>query len=944
MKQFCIFFTLFFFYWPKTLIAQTYQSESVPLFLKAKNQSVFGINKDPFGFMWFCTTDGLKKFNAYDIKSFNNKEIDTTSIGSNLVFKSTIDKNGNHYLATLEGLSIYDRKKGKFLNLDIVKSPVEAKENIMTNIFLDSKNRVWISTVLGLYYYDIKQKKIVEVISDNINSQYYGSPFSTILEDVQGNIWVANSGRGIYKLEGKSLNIVHFSIKKNNAPFLNHDFVTHISLNTDQVLWISTYKGVSSYDIKTGAYQKFFHDPKNAKSLISDSTSCIVFDRINKNNIWIGTLGKGIERLNVETREFTHLRKSPSFNISSDYIISGFQDKNGILWIGTDKGLDKIFNHFKRFNSFSSPFKVGEIVAMVNDNKNNLWLCSSEDYNLLSYNNNPSNPKTNNFPGMGGDRMIKDQYGNIWIARDTGVVKMNPETKKVKWFIESPKTTSPKIKSKPIWTMKFGFNGKLWLGTGGSGMKYLDTVSGTFNYYSTQSNNIKIPDDYIGPILEDEKYIWIGTYSSGLCRLDKKTNEIKSYKKDSLNENSILSNQISLLFKDSKNNFWVGTNKGISKFDIHKEVFTAFPLHLKKENKEVYSMFEDKKGFLWLNTLNYICRIDPKTSVANVYDEHDGVDWNFDWGKSFKDQTGRITFGGEKGYVSFHPEQLYQNPHPPEIAITSVNSEDKNLLPNVTLDFIDTIKLNYNQNSFNIQFSALNFLGSEKNQYAYFLKGYDKNFNFSGAIRKASYFNIPPGVYEFHVIASNNDLVWNKNGKKVTIIIHPAFYQTWWFKGLIGFLIFSVAIVLYKVNNKKKEIAEIKTAPRKSKENVATIDEQVAKNHLTQLDELMLEKKLYLEEEIDQYKLAKELSIPVYLLSKILNEHLKMTFNAYINHLRIEEAKRILLTVSRKEFTNFGIAKDCGYKNETVFYRNFKKITGLTPAEFRKKNLEEKES
>jgi AraC-like DNA-binding protein len=117
---------------------------------------------------------------------------------------------------------------------------------------------------------------------------------------------------------------------------------------------------------------------------------------------------------------------------------------------------------------------------------------------------------------------------------------------------------------------------------------------------------------------------------------------------------------------------------------------------------------------------------------------------------------------------------------------------------------------------------------------------------------------------------------------------------------------------------------------------VFVIDENEASNHVTRLEKLMEDEKIYLDPQLNEKMLADKLNLQSYYLSKLMNEYIKCSFNEYINKARIEETKRLLKSEKTRDLTLFAIAVDSGFNSESVFYSNFKKYVGMTPNQYKK--------
>jgi signal transduction histidine kinase len=142
-------------------------------------------------------------------------------------------------------------------------------------------------------------------------------------------------------------------------------------------------------------------------------------------------------------------------------------------------------------------------------------------------------------------------------------------------------------------------------------------------------------------------------------------------------------------------------------------------------------------------------------------------------------------FGGLDGFVRFHPDSIKDNPYIPPIVITGFRKSETPLFIDSIILHKNTIELKHEEDAFSFEFVSLSYMQSGKNQYAYKLEGYDKEWNYCGVQRYANYKNVNPGTYIFRVKGSNNDGVWNEEGTSIAVIITPPFWATWWFRGFV---------------------------------------------------------------------------------------------------------------------------------------------------------------
>jgi signal transduction histidine kinase/DNA-binding response OmpR family regulator len=311
-------------------------------------------------------------------------------------------------------------------------------------------------------------------------------------------------------------------------------------------------------------------------------------------------------------------------------------------------------------------------------------------------------------------------------------------------------------------------------------------------------------------ILEKDQTIWIGTRADGLYRYNFKTKELLHFvaKADST---ALSNNHVSVLYKDSKNNLWVGTyGGGICLFDSKTNTFKTFDHKNGLLNDAICGIVEDKDKSLWISTLEGISHFYPQKKTFDNYNNSNGYPIQETVPHaSVKLADNTFIVGGVNSFVSFNPTRIVKNPTVPNVVISKFKvwadnvSEIESTSESVYPD--KEVKLKYYQAAFTIYFAALNYVFPNKNQYSYMLEGFDKNWNSVINERSATYTNIPPGHYTFRVKACNNDGIWNNDGTSFEINILPPPWKTWW-AYLFYFLLF-VAILggfIYYILNKQK--------------------------------------------------------------------------------------------------------------------------------------------
>jgi len=275
----------------------------------------------------------------------------------------------------------------------------------------------------------------------------------------------------------------------------------------------------------------------------------------------------------------------------------------------------------------------------------------------------------------------------------------------------------------------------------------------------------------------------------------------------------------------------VGTNtKGLFFCNPEGKIIKTYDITNGLPNNKVQAIIDDNHGNIWISTSGGISRLDTKTQQWKNYSKADGLQGDQFFQQSFlKTSKGELYFGGFNGFNSFFPDSLKDNDFIPPVYITDLEILNKPVSYAIPGSQFQThiseakeIRLNWDQSVFSFSFSAINYTASEKNQYAYIMEGFEKEWNYTNASRRyVTYTNLNPGEYTFRVKASNNDGVWNDNGVSLRVIILPPWWNTWWFKLILifGVIFILVAIYLSRIRNlNKQKILLEKSVVRKTAE------------------------------------------------------------------------------------------------------------------------------
>ena len=376
---------------------------------------------------------------------------------------------------------------------------------------------------------------------------------------------------------------------------------------------------------------------------------------------------------------------------------------------------------------------------------------------------------------------------------------------------------STSIDANNVYSILIDSKKRFWVGTE-QGLNLFNPETGKFKRSSVIEKEFKISGGFIMNLFEDSKRnLYVSNYL-GVYVLEANTKEFKRI--SFANKANLDNSRINYFFEDSKKQLWAANYQGgITRFDYQSETYKTYNTNQGLPNNDVLGILEDNNGMLWLSTSNGLSKFDVTKEVFNNYNQKDGLPSNeFNRTSCLKLQDGTLLFGNYKGLVSFNPDDIKVNLFAPAVQLTdlklfnqSVKIDDENKLLKESIAFTKEVVFDYDQNSFTLEFAALNYIQSDKNRYAYKLEGFDKEWQF-GTNSSATYANLLPGKYQFLVKAANNNGVWTSSVRTLNISVLNPPWKTWWAYLLycsISVIIAFLLIRYVKIRTRLKQEEEI---------------------------------------------------------------------------------------------------------------------------------------
>nr|HQU70886.1 two-component regulator propeller domain-containing protein [Calditrichia bacterium] len=842
--------------------------------------SITTLFQDRTGFMWIGTTDGLGRFDGYEMRIFRHDPFDETAIAGNQIIQILEDHQGFLWLITGGGgVNRLNSTTGAASHFHPQSQTHFLSENGVNHLFQDGQQQLWAACRNSLQLYDFASGSFSGPLRDREGRSIPN--ISLIREDALGRLWMVNADSGLYLLRGKKSDPqqgldIH-SLKMPGIRDLAFDEQTGAWVSTSSELihvnW-SLQEGPKSEPVAAAALGTLFAvEETGANTILAAGPAGNLYYkrgeselqklpntgphpfRVMENGfdggVWLGSDGGGLGLL--QTRPGGSAAQTPTFTsvnaLNEETVTDLLMDRSGTLWVGTERsGLFRMkrgnynFGHLSQSPDFPEGLSFPEVTALLQDAAGQLWIgTGGGGLNRLISGTLRDRPRFRHYRKSDGagalvsdnvSTLLEDQSGNFWVGtQDSGLQLFDLQRERFEIFDRSPGLGQPLI-GKNINCLYEDQYGQLWIGTG-SGLSRYDRFTGRFfNYVNDPQDSTSLSDNEVWAIYEDAysqgRTLWIGTRSGGLNKYDRSNNRFIRYQRDyddpfSLNNPAVIS-----IFQDSQSNLWFGTySGGLNRFNRDTQQFTFFTERDGLGNNTIFGILEDKSHRLWMSTNKGLTRFDPLGRSFKNYDISYGLMAQpFNPGACLLAEDGTMYFGGDNGINFFMPDSITTNPFIPPVVITDLqilNRPARQMLFESAVSG-EPISLRYDQNYLTVEAAVLDFNTPGENRYAYQLAGQDDISRELGERRFVQLTNLDPGDYRLIVRGANNDGMWNLQGARLHFIIHPPFWQRWWFYLLSALAIGLASTVFYRVRLRAKlnHLVEVQEIRLEENERVRT--------------------------------------------------------------------------------------------------------------------------
>ncbi|WP_418262065.1 two-component regulator propeller domain-containing protein [Flavobacterium faecale] len=844
-------FLLLFFTFVNLLFSQNkFENYQFRVIKEATSKrAISSITQDSYGFTWIGTNGaGLYRYDGVNYVGYEYSPQKKGTVNSNLIYATYVDRSNNLWIGTDEGLSLYNRNLDTFTKIQIGDVVAKGYSEPLTvkSIIQDNKGNLLLGTFgYGLIQLDLKTLKVKLIESKfikGVNFQING-----FAKNKKGIVFLGTN-YGIFYLDSHNQVFPVCKDRFRKTPITTS--IESITIDKNDFIWAgTTSEGLFKIKIDNDSYlfQNFPVTQKKVLSIISSKRDAIVCGTENDGLITLDNSGTVIKR-------YLH-SKYDNYSLKSNSVWALYEDKDKRVWIGYyNKGLgifDKPNNKFKAVESLlnnDNSLQTSSVTSVVKD-KSGKVLISTEgggldvfnpvDKSIVHINKN----NQSYYAGLTANdiqTIFIDSKQNVWLGSwNQGIFVLKYGTKN---FVNYNTTNTKGLKSNRIFSFSEDSMGRIWIGSFVSGLHYYDATTNKFvhcNFNSLFKNDESLA--YVRKVFVDsDDVLWLGTIM-GLYQVN--INAGNAFKVISL-KNQMIRNfkrhnsiqTILSIYESNDKTIWIGTDGGgLFSYDKKKKQFYSYNEFPNFKEKSIRAIVSDANDCLWVSGGSGLSKLDLKNKSCVNFTVDDGLLVNeFNNNAVFKDGYGTLYFGSYEGMNYFDPNQIKKTEKEPSLYFSDFKLFNKSMIPGeessplqkVILE-TKSITLDHSQSVFTIEFVGINYNFPSKNEYAYYLEGFEKEWNYVGNSRTATYTNLEAGNYVFKVKAASKTGSWNQEPLELHIRVLPPWWRTYFayvvYIGLVVFLILYLnkiyqnrfkakqaivlerekAIQLEKLNNKK---------------------------------------------------------------------------------------------------------------------------------------------
>jgi len=469
----------------------------------------------------------------------------------------------------------------------------------------------------------------------SINEGLSQSVVNCIFQDSKGYIWIGTQN-GLNRFDGETF--MGMSYNPSDSSSISNNWIYALTEDAQGNIWVGTKAGMNKYLTNQKIFKRIAYKTNFPYDITQFSYDVI---RLKNGNILINT-PPIISVYDPEKNAVAHFQNKSAYDGAvKDVKIPLFEDNEGLVWIGSTKGLSAFSLNTKKFNYYTFIDQNGQlqnevnITALYKDKKGMLWAGTTDG--LFKFNRGSGNFREAQFPTPGGGifsfnntcirAIIDDKNGNLIIGTEGKGLYVLALYSKSPGFVQNFTTENSEISHDIVQSLLIDNSENLWIGTL-QGISKTDLKKKTFKLY--RSSNTPNSPDLLGNVIaalykDEDGIIWIGNWGQGLNKLNRNTNVVEHFSTRQPGNHYISNDFIHVIFEDNDHNIWLGTRNGIVIYDKPANKFVPYYTYFKNpelpefNNVRISMIIQDRYSNYWIGTQNGLYKINHKKTTIEEF-------------------------------------------------------------------------------------------------------------------------------------------------------------------------------------------------------------------------------------------------------------------------------------------------------------------------------------
>jgi signal transduction histidine kinase/ligand-binding sensor domain-containing protein len=764
--------------------------------------------QDDYGFLWMGAADGLQRYDGYGFMRVPDARSASTVgfvIGQSLMK----DHAGRLWIGADDSLNRYDPATGSFTQYRSI-SEACGTVAIAHDIKEDQDGVIWLATDDGVTALDPVTAKTTchrPRYTPSVGETRVIATFPAR----DGTLWITSS-EGLYTLDRRSGKVTRHVLLEtpSGRKFVCMGFPAKPFQDSTGTVWFGLSSGGDVAAIDSSSDEITVYSFKGGGRASNASSGVISIQEDREGALWLGTDKLGLIKLMPDRSRAIWHQSNPDDpdGLGSDPVVGLFRDRDSNFWSVTKAGsVHRLglgrsgFRFYRHERGNEHSLGEGTVTAVYADAET-LWIGTNRGLNRVDRKNDQVTRDEQPVFSRGVAAIAMDRIGNLWFGTNgNGLVRFDLRSGRYRTYAHD--ASDPRsLNHDRVTALRVDREGRLWIATD-FGLDRWDPTTETFRRYSPRPMSLvqyrSIAEDANG-------VLWLATSSHGLHRFDPRTETFETFEKELRAAKALGHNRMNSVHVDRSGIVWTATFRGLDRFDPREGTFSSFDSRSGLPADTVQAIVEDDDGRLWISTVDGLSRFDPRAGTFTNFHASDGL-LTDDFGASVvavRGPRGELFFGSQQGLVAFFPAQLVERTIASPVLLTGLRLFGEPVAPGTSLlkePIWSAASLELEPRSIvSFDFAALNYRDPLRTRYRYRLEGLESKWNETDSARRtATYTTLPTGDYTFRVQARASRGDWSDGAVGLRLRIPPPWYATWTFRTAVAALLLTTVWLAYRL-------------------------------------------------------------------------------------------------------------------------------------------------